>query len=91
MFIMVNNWNAFRIEEKRSFQLAQLPLPAITAGMARFVLIALLSGSFLAVYGVVRAIALPETGVVANIYLLIPAKRASETGIARPAFIRAME
>ena len=138
MFIMVNNWNAFRIREKRSFQLSQLPLPTLTVGMARFMLIVLLSGSFLAVYGVLQAIVMPETatgvrillclfaltvavfaaglifrdrfvgskalgkgkmivvavlgaGVLANIYFLILARRASETGQVRPAFIRAIE
>ena len=137
-FLMVNNWNAIRIREKRSFQLAQLPLPAITVGMARFLLIVLLSGSFLIVYGVLQAIILPGAGaglrvllclfalttaifsgalmfrdrfvgskalaqgkmilvavlgagVLANIYLLVMAKRAAETPTVRPAFIRALE
>jgi hypothetical protein len=138
MFIMVNNWNAIRIREKRSFQLAQLPLPAITIGMARFVLIVLLSGSFLIVYRILQAFVIPEAGtgvrvllcmfaltvaifsgalmfrdrfvgskalgkgkmigmavlgagVLANIYFLILARRASETGSVRPAVIRAIE
>ena len=65
MFLMVNTWNAVRIREKRSFQLAQLPLPAIKVGMARLVVIVLMSGSFLVTYRILQAIVLPEaaTGV----------------------------
>jgi hypothetical protein len=138
MFLMVNNWNATRIREKRSFQLAQLPLPTLTVGMARFVLIVVLSGSFLMTYGILQAIIAPQgaagirvllclfaltvaifaavlmfrdrfvgskalaqgkmilvavggAAVLGNVYLLIAAKRAAESGIAPPAFIRAIE
>ena len=69
MFLMVNNWNAFRIREKRSFQLSQLPLPTIEVGMARFMMIVLLSGSFMVVYGVLQAIMMAET--VAGVRLLL--------------------
>jgi hypothetical protein len=138
MFLMVNNWNAVRIREKRSFQLAQLPLPARAVGMARLALIMLLSGSFLLIFGILQAVVTPGAAssvralfcllsltlaifsgalmfrdrfvgskalghgkiilvaiigaaAVANVYFLIAAKRASETGSGRPAFTRAIE
>jgi hypothetical protein len=71
MFLMVNNWNAIRIREKRSTQLSQLPLPAISVGMARFMMIVLLSGSFLVIYGILQAILLPEAAAGVRIILCL--------------------
>jgi hypothetical protein len=39
MFLAVNNWNAFRIKEKRDFQLAQLPVSARKIALARMMMI----------------------------------------------------
>jgi hypothetical protein len=39
MFLAVNNWNAFRIKEKRDFQLVQLPVPTRKIAYARLALI----------------------------------------------------
>jgi hypothetical protein len=39
MFLAVNNWNAFRIKEKRDFQLVQLPVPRRKIAYARLALI----------------------------------------------------
>jgi hypothetical protein len=71
MFLMVNNWNAFRIREKRSFQLAQLPVAARTVGMARFALLAFFSGSYAAIYALLRLIAIPEDPIGGRIILSI--------------------
>jgi hypothetical protein len=71
MFLMVNNWNAFRIREKRSFQLAQLPVPAVTVGFARFALIVFFSGSFILAYAVLQALLTPETAVGARVILCL--------------------
>jgi len=62
MFLMVNNWNALRIREKRSFQLSTLPLPSRTVGTARLMMIVLLSGSFLLIFGMLQAILIPGGG-----------------------------
>jgi hypothetical protein len=71
MFLMVNNWNAFRIREKRSFQLAQLPVPAVIVGLARFALIAFFSGSFILAYAVLQALLTPETAVGGRVILCL--------------------
>lgn len=39
MFLAVNNWNAFRIKEKRDFQLVQLPVSTRRIAYARLALI----------------------------------------------------
>lgn len=39
MFLAVNNWNAFRIKEKRDFQLVQLPVSARKIALARMMMI----------------------------------------------------
>ena len=71
MFLMVNNWNAFRIREKRSLQLVQLPVAVRSVGLARFLLIVFLSGSFMLVYALLQAVFTPETATGARVILCL--------------------
>jgi hypothetical protein len=69
MFLMVNNWNAFRIREKRSFQMVQLPVAARTVGMARLALLVFFSGSYIGIYALLHAIILPGSAIGGRIIL----------------------
>jgi hypothetical protein len=61
MFIMINNWSAFRIREKRDFQLMQLPVSARGVGMARLSLIVFFAASYMAAYALLRTVMLPRS------------------------------
>lgn len=69
LFIGVNNWNAFRIKEKRDFRLVQLPVSARDVALARLLVIVISCGAFAALYVLSHAIA--GTAGAINVRMLL--------------------
>lgn len=67
--LAVNNWNAFRIREKREFQLVQLPVSVRQLALARLTMLLLAPAVFMTLYGLLQAVANP--GAQVNTRVLI--------------------
>ncbi|HVP58313.1 MAG TPA: hypothetical protein VMU02_09460 [bacterium] len=56
LVLMINNWNAFQIREKRDFQHIQLPLPVRRLGLARILIVLISTTAFVGLFAVLHLV-----------------------------------
>lgn len=56
LVLMINNWNAFQIREKRDFQHIQLPLPVRRLGLARILIVLISTTAFVGFFAVLHLV-----------------------------------
>lgn len=71
LFLAVNNWNAFRIKEKRDFQLVQLPVSARKIALARLIMIVIPGLVFIALCIAINVAADPDQPLNIRVALML--------------------
>jgi len=61
LVLMINNWNAFQMREKRDFQNIQLPLPVRQVALARILVVLISCAAFLGLFVALRLVLAPAT------------------------------
>jgi hypothetical protein len=62
-FLAINNWNAFRIREKREFQLVQLPVSVRQIALARLVMVTGAPAVFMLFFALLYSVLSPARGL----------------------------